>query len=171
MGRPNIILTGFMGCGKTTVGKLLARHLHYLFVDTDQLIEERVGISVQQIFQTRGESAFRRLELEIAGELGASEGMVIATGGGLMLNPANVQALEANGSVFCLTAPPVVILQRVSKSVQGVRPLLAAPDPLARIVELIRERKKAYDRFTQVDTSGKGPQEVMQNILALLQAG
>lgn len=167
MGRPNIILTGFMGCGKTTVGKLLARHLHYLFVDTDQLIEERVGISVQQIFQTRGETAFRRLEREIAGELGASEGMVIATGGGLMLNPANVRALEATGVVFCLAARPEEILQRVSRG-QGVRPLLDSPDPLARIVELIRERKAAYSRFIQVDTSAKSPREVMQDILSRL---
>lgn len=170
MSRPNIILTGFMGCGKTTVGKLLARHLQYFFVDTDHLIEERCGMSVQQIFATEGEAAFRRLEGEIAHELGAGDGQVIATGGGLMVNPENARTLEANGAVFCLTAPPEVILERVLKSAKGIRPLLATPDPLARIVELIRERETAYARFTQIDTSEKHPSEVMQDILARLQA-
>lgn len=145
----------------------MAGHLHYLFVDTDHLIEKRAGMSVKQIFETQGEAAFRRLETEIAGELGAGEGMVIATGGGLMLNPANVRALEATGAVFCLAARPEEILQRVSRG-QGVRPLLDNPDPLARIFELIRERKAAYSRFTQVDTSGKSPREVMQDILSRL---
>ena len=159
-----------MGCGKTTVGRLLARHLQYSFVDTDHLIEGRCGMSVQQLFATEGEAAFRRLEREVACELGAGEGQVIATGGGLMLNLESGRALEASGAVFCLTAPPEVILQRVSKSAQGVRPLLAAPDPLARIVELVREREKAYARFAQIATAGKHPHEVMQDILARLQA-
>ena len=167
MSRPNIILTGFMGSGKTTVGKLLARHLHYLFVDTDHLVEERAGMSVKQIFETQGEAAFRRLETEIAGELGAGEGMVIATGGGLMLNPTNVRALEATGSVFCLAARPEEILQRVSRA-QGARPLLDTPDPLTRIVELIRDREKGYARFPQIGTSGKSPREVMEDILVRL---
>ena len=170
MRRTNIILTGFMGCGKTTVGKLLARQLRYVFVDTDQLIEERRGMSVQQIFATEGEASFRRLEEAIAHQLGTGEGQVIATGGGLMVNPENARILEANGAIFCLTAPAEVILQRVSKSARGVRPLLAAPDPLSRIVQLIFERQHAYGRFTQIDTSGKRPQEVMLDIMALLQA-
>lgn len=169
MKRTNIILTGFMGCGKTTVGRLLARHLKYSFVDTDQLIEGRCGMSVQQLFATEGEAAFRRLEKEVSRELGAGEGQVIATGGGLMVNPENAQALESNGVVFCLTAPPEMILQRVSKSGQEVRPLLAAPDPLARILELVREREKAYARFTQIATAEKDPHEVIKDILARLQ--
>ena len=169
MSRANIILTGFMGSGKTTVGKLLARYLKYSFIDTDHLIEERCGMSVQQIFKTQGEAAFRRLETEIAGELGAGKGMVVATGGGLMLHPENARALEATGSVFCLTARPEDILQRVTRSAQVVRPLLNSPDPLARIVDLIREREKSYARFTQIGTSGKSPQEVVQDILARLQ--
>lgn len=165
MKRPNIILTGFMGSGKTTVGKLLARQLEYAFVDTDRLIEERAGMRVQEIFTTAGEPTFRRLEVEVAVELGAGEGMVIATGGGLMLHPASVRALEASGAVFCLAARPEEILRRVSRGSQ-VRPLLDTPDPLARIVELINEREKGYSRFTQIGTSGKSPKEVTEDILA-----
>lgn len=170
MSRPNIILTGFMGCGKTTVGKLLARHLKYAFVDTDQLIEERSGMSIPEIFASRGEAAFRALEAEVARELGTGEGMVIATGGRLMLAPGNAETLGARGEVFCLAARPEDILRRVSRKSQAVRPLLDAADPLARIVELTREREAGYARFRQIDTSGKNPQKVMQEILALIQA-
>jgi shikimate kinase len=170
MQRTNIILTGFMGCGKTTVGKLLARQLGYSFVDTDQLIEARSGMSVREIFALQGEPTFRRLETAVAGELGTGEGMVIATGGGLMLNTENARLLSATGRVFCLTARPEVILRRVAKSAPGVRPLLDAPDPLARIVELVRARKASYARFTQVDTSGKNPKQVMREILSRLES-
>ncbi|OGR16353.1 MAG: hypothetical protein A2X81_13175 [Desulfobacterales bacterium GWB2_56_26] len=166
MGRPNIILTGFMGCGKTTVGKLLARQLHYAFVDTDHLIEERSGMSIPEIFRTSGEEAFRSLETTVARELGAGEGMVIATGGRLMLDPDNARALEMSGAVFCLAARPEEILQRVSRSTQVVRPLLDTPDPMARIVELTREREASYARFPQISTSGKSPRAVMNDILA-----
>ena len=169
MGRPNIILTGFMGCGKTTVGKLLARQLHYAFVDTDHLIEQRCGMSVQEIFKHKGEGTFRQMEAEIARELGAGEGMVIATGGKLMLDPLNAQFLGTHGSVFCLAAQPDEILQRVARSAQGQRPLLDTANPLERIVDLIREREEGYARFTQISTSGKKPQQVMQDILAQLQ--
>jgi len=166
MNRPNIILTGFMGCGKTTVGKLLARQLQYEFVDTDHLIEERSGMSIPEIFKSRGEAAFRSLEATVARELGAGEGMVIATGGRLMLDPENARILGMSGSVFCLAARPEEILQRVSRKSQAARPLLNSPDPMARIVELTREREESYARFPQISTSGKSPQEVMQDILA-----
>lgn len=169
MKRPNIILTGFMGCGKTTVGKLLARQLRYVFVDTDHLIEERSGTPIPEIFKTRGEEAFRALEATVARELGAGEGMVIATGGKLMLDPENARILGMSGAVFCLAASPEEILQRVSRNSQAARPLLHAADPMARIVELTRERAEKYARFSQISTSGKSPQEVMGDILARLQ--
>ncbi len=170
MHKPNIILTGFMGCGKTTVGKLLARQLRYAFIDTDHLIEERSGMSIPEIFKTRGEAEFRALEATIARELGAGEGMVIATGGRLMLDPDNARALGMSGAVFCLAAKPEEILRRVTRSTQGTRPLLDAPDPMARIVELTREREEGYARFPQISTSGKKPQEVMREILSRFQA-
>ena len=170
MSRPNIILTGFMGSGKTTVGKLLARKLSYSFVDTDHLIEQRCGMSVQEIFKTKGETVFRQMETAVARDLGAKKGLVIATGGRLMLDPDNAQALGRNGSVFCLAATPDEILARVSKGTQGIRPLLDTPDPLGRIIELVKEREQSYAGFTQVSTSGKSPQEVTREILTLFQA-
>lgn len=165
MRRQNIILTGFMGCGKTTVGKLLARQLAYLFVDTDRLIEERSAMSVAEIFRVQGEAAFRELEATVARDLAAGEGMVIATGGRLMLDPENARILGRSGAVFCLAASPAEILQRVSRNSQA-RPLLDTADPLARIIELLQERAEHYARFPQIDTSGKSPREVAGDILA-----
>ena len=102
----NIIFTGFMGTGKTTVGKLVAEKLGRQFIDTDELIEERQGMSIPEIFKHLGEAAFRTMEADIAQELGKKEGLVISTGGRLMLDPSNVAALSVNGRVFCLVATP-----------------------------------------------------------------
>ena len=100
--RKNIILTGFMGTGKTTVGKLLAQRLGYRFVDTDELIQARQKRSIPEIFTESGEAAFRAMEREIAPELAAQEGLIISTGGGMMLDPANIVALAQKGQIFLL---------------------------------------------------------------------
>ncbi len=170
MSRTNIILTGFMGCGKTTVGGLLARKLDYDFIDTDQLIEERSNMTVQEIFKTKGEKTFRELESALARELGGKEGLVISTGGGLMLNLDNVAALCVNGLVFCLVATPAEILKRIAPDQNNRRPLLETSDPLARIIELIKEREKYYTQFEQIHTSDKTPQEVTEHLFTLFQA-
>ena len=94
--RRNVVLTGFMGTGKTTVGRLLADELGYEFVDTDELIEQRHG-SIADLFATRGEEAFRELERDVAAELARRSGLVVSTGGRMMLDPANVRALSASG--------------------------------------------------------------------------
>lgn len=164
----NIILTGFMGTGKTTVGLLLAKKLHYRFVDTDQLIEQRSGMTVHEVFRTRGEQVFRDMEAETARELGGVEGVVISTGGRLMLDPANAQALAAKGRVFCLVATPEEILRRVSAEKGGKRPLLDTANPLARVVELLEERRGGYAQFTQITTSGRSPQQIVRQILDIL---
>jgi shikimate kinase len=170
MSRTNIILTGFMGCGKTTVGRMLAKALDYDFTDTDQLIEERFGMTVQKIFATRGEKAFRDMESEIARELGGAEGMIVSTGGGMMLNGHNVAALSGNGRVFCLVATPEEIFKRISSDRENNRPLLQTSNPLERISQLIKEREQSYRQFTQISTSGKNPQEITQDLLAIFQA-
>jgi shikimate kinase len=170
MSRTNIILTGFMGCGKTTVGRMLAKELDYDFIDTDQLIEERFGMTVQKIFATRGEKAFRDMESEIARELGGAEGLIVSTGGGMMLNDHNVAALSGNGRVFCLVATPEEIFKRISSDRENNRPLLQTANPLERISELIKEREKSYRQFTQISTSGKNPQEITQDLIAIFQA-
>ena len=170
MSRPNIILTGFMATGKTTVGKRLAEQLGYAFVDTDELISERSGQTVAEIFREKGEAAFRRMESEIAQELGEKEGLVVSTGGRLMLDPANAAALGRRGRVFCLVATPEEILDRISKDKHVKRPLLEAPDPMHRIVELMQQREEGYDCFRQMVTSGKTPDEITRELIGIFQA-
>lgn len=164
----NIVLTGFMGCGKSTVGRILAQRLGFRFVDTDLLIEERCAMTVSEIFAVRGEAAFRSLEEEIAGELGKLSALVIATGGKLMLNPANVRALGAGGEIFCLTASPEEILRRLGGDEGIKRPLLQAEHPRERITALLEERREGYQSFLQINTGGKSPQTVAEEILRLL---
>jgi shikimate kinase len=163
--RTNIILTGFMATGKTTIGKLLAGQLGYDFVDTDHLIEDRCGQTVAEIFQKKGETVFRNLETDIARELGEMEGLVIATGGGMLLNPVNVSALEIQGRIFCLVARPKDIVKRASHDTV-VRPLIQGTNPEERITELMLERDAVYSHFTQVETTGKTPEEVVAVLLS-----
>ena len=170
MPKPNIILTGFMATGKTTVGKQLAEQLGYVFVDTDDLIVERTGQTVAEIFHEKGESEFRRLESEMAQELGTKEGLVVSTGGRLMLDSDNAAALGRRGRVFCLVATPDEIFDRISKDKHVKRPLLEAPNPMHRIVELMQERKEGYGRFRQIVTSGKTPDEITRELIGIFQA-
>ena len=170
MSRPNIILTGFMATGKTTVGKLLAQQLRYEFVDTDNLIVERAGQTVAEIFREKGEAAFRKMESELARELGQKEGLVVSTGGRLVLDPANAAALSQRGQIFCLVATPKEIFDRVSKDKHVKRPLLDSPNPMQRIVELMQQREEDYGRFLQIVTFGKTPDEVTRNIIGIFQA-
>ena len=114
MGKQNVVLTGFMGTGKSTVGRLLAARLDYVFVDTDELIVARDGRSIADIFREDGQAVFRRWESRIAQELAGQSGLVIATGGRLMLDETNAAALAENGRVFCLTAAPETILARLA---------------------------------------------------------
>jgi 3-dehydroquinate synthase len=163
----NIVLTGFMGTGKTTVGRLLAERLGYEFVDTDQVIEERHG-KVAEIFRTRGEDAFRRLERELAAELADRDGLVISTGGRLMLDPQNVANLSRKGRVFCLVATPDEILNRVQGDAASTeRPLLAVSDPRQRIVELLAERGPDYRRFAQLTTDALSTDAVATDLATL----
>lgn len=170
MSRPNVILTGFMATGKTTVGKLLADKLGYEFVDTDELIAQRNAMSIADIFRKKGEAAFRRMESALARELGDKQGLVISTGGRLMLDPANAAALSRQGRVFCLVATPEEIFNRVSKDKHVKRPLLEAADPMQRIMELIQQREADYGRFPQMVTSEKTPDEVTRYLIGIFQA-
>jgi shikimate kinase len=139
---PNIILTGFMGTGKTAVGREVAVRTGRPFVDLDDLIEQRAGKSIPEIFAQDGEPAFRALEAAVCGEMAAPTGLVIATGGGAVVNPANREALAAGGTVICLEADLETILQRVGRG--DDRPMLAGPDRVARIRELLAARAEAY---------------------------
>jgi 3-dehydroquinate synthase len=165
--RHNIVLTGFMGTGKTTVGRLLADDLGFEFVDTDQVIERRHG-PIPDIFATQGEEGFREIERSIAAELATRTGLVISTGGRMMLDPANVRALSANGRVFCLVATPEEVYERVANDPARIeRPLLQVPDPHQRIVELMSERDPEYRRFPQLVTDAMTPEDVARDLQAV----
>jgi shikimate kinase len=163
----NVVLTGFMGTGKTTVGRLLAELLGYEFVDTDEVIERRHG-GIETIFRERGEDAFRTIEREVADELAGRTRLVIATGGRMMLDPAIASTLGAGARVFCLTASPETIAVRVLDG--PVRPLLSGPDARARIIELLAERAAGYARFEQVSTDGRTGADVAHDLAARLGA-
>ena len=166
MAAPNIILTGFMGTGKSTVGRLLAKQLDYRFIDTDTLIEERIGCTIAAYFRDCGEAAFRCRETELAYELSEQSGLVIATGGGFLLREENVALLQKSGTIICLTATPAEILSRVTQD-KTVRPLLQVDDPLDHIARLLDARHAAYAPFPQVATGGKTPQRICAEVLDL----
>ena len=164
----NVVLVGFMGTGKSAVGKLLARQLDRPFIDLDRKIEQKAGRTVQQIFAQDGEPAFRRLEAEAVREAAALKEHVIATGGGVMCDEKNVQALKASGVLICLTASPDVILERTSASSVS-RPLLAGADPKERIETLLKLRAPYYAQSDwTIDTSNRPLQEVVEEILCKL---
>lgn len=160
----NIILTGFMGTGKTTVGRLLAARTGRAFVDTDELIVQRAGKSIADIFAAEGAHHFRQLEREVAAELAPLSSLVIGTGGRLMLDPQNAAALTPDSLVICLQAPPQEILQRLSTD-GARRPLLDVPQPAQRVAELLDERAEAYGQFPQVDTAAKSPTQVVAELI------
>jgi shikimate kinase len=138
----NLALIGFMGAGKTTVGRFAADQLNFDYLDTDEMIQSRTGRSITDIFTHDGEPAFRQLEQRIVEELTARERTIIATGGGLPANPANLASLKTHALVICLWASPEKIWERVRS--QTHRPLLQGPDPQKKIRELLTAREPAY---------------------------
>jgi len=149
----NIVLLGFMGTGKSIIGRRLAVELRFRFADTDYLIEEAAGKRIPEIFSEEGEAHFRALEEEVVRRVAAWEGHVISTGGGVPLNPSNMEALGKTGIFVTLTAQPEVIFRRVKRRA-GERPLLKGPNPLGAINRLLLEREKYYSRSEiRVDTS------------------
>jgi len=165
----NIVLTGFMGTGKSAVGHEVARRLGRPFVDMDEVIVMREGRSIAEIFASSGESYFRRLEAVLCRELAGQRGLVIATGGGTLIPRENREVLERTGRLICLTATADEILRRL----EGVedRPLLAAPDRRARIEVLLAERATAYAAIPhQIDTTGNAVEQVVETVLEILHA-
>jgi len=160
----NVVLTGFMGTGKSAVGRILAEELGWEFVDTDDVIEQRYG-PIADIFAEQGEAAFRGFERELAHELAACRHHVIATGGGFMLDTSGSGALARNSTVYCLTAEPDEIVRRLLSSSKAHRPLLDSPDRRARILELLAERAGAYGAFEQVATDNLSTDQVAVSIL------
>jgi shikimate kinase len=160
----NLALVGFMGTGKSSVGRIVAHQLQFRFVDTDEWIESQLGMSIAEIFSSQGEPAFRDHERRVLEALSREEGMVIATGGGMIVDAANLASLKNHALVVCLWASPETIWERVRN--QTHRPLLQAPDPLARIRDLLAARAPAYHQADVLIHSGfRSPREVALQVL------
>ncbi len=163
----NIILVGFMGSGKTTVGKLLSFRLKKKFIDMDDVIEERAGKAISLIFSEDGEQYFRNMERKLVQELASGLNQVIAAGGGIVLNPDNIADFSRSGRVICLLASEDNILRRVSFS--NTRPLLEKGDKIEGIRKLMEQRRPLYEAIhDRVDTSGLTPEEVVEVIMLML---
>jgi len=162
----NIALIGFMGTGKTGVGKALAKKLGKKFVELDSLIEQKAGKPIPEIFQQDGEIAFRELEIEVTKEVSKNKDLVIACGGGIVLNQINIDRLKRESTIVYLTASPAVILQRVSGK-REERPLLASGNKAVKIRELLRFREPFYKQAADitVDTSKLDIDSVTEQII------
>ncbi len=164
--KANIVLVGFMGTGKTTVGRILAQRRDMEFVDMDCVIEEQAGKPVSQIFADEGEPHFRKIESQLVQQLSRRSGLVIGAGGGVVLDPENIRAFGESGTVVCLTASPETILERVESD--SGRPLLEDGDKKQRIIELLSSRKQLYDAISlRIDTTSMSPEEVVQKLVDL----
>ena len=160
----NVALIGFMGTGKSSVGRIVAEQLRYELVDTDEMIEKRAGKTITEIFQQDGEPAFRALEKQLVAELAARTGIVISAGGGLAANEANLKSLKTHALVVCLWASPEKIFQRVRH--QTHRPLLHDPDPLAKIKTMLAAREPFYRQAdVMVNTELRSVKAVAQQVV------
>lgn len=168
--KTSIALIGFMGTGKTTVGRALADRLGKDFIETDALIEAKAGKSIPEIFADCGEIGFRELEIGVVKEISGRKSVVIACGGGIVLNRINIDRLRQESVIVCLTASPSVVLRRTSSDA-GSRPLLAVADRLEQIRELLRFRRPFYERSADiaVNTSKIGIGTVIQRIIEKLE--
>ncbi len=160
----NVALVGFMGTGKTTVGQLVAGMLRFRFVDTDEMIERLAGRRIAEIFATQGEPAFRACEREVVGRLSVQEQTVIATGGGLICDPANLASLKKHALVICLWGSVESIYKRVAH--QSHRPLLQVENPKERIAQLLAERAPFYRQADVIlSTEFRSAREVATHVV------
>jgi len=164
----NIVLTGFMGTGKTEVGKELSRLLSMRLIDVDYEIEQAEAMSIKDIFLEKGESYFREIEAEIIRKYAEEKKLIIATGGGAVLREENLAALRKNGTIFCLTARPETILDRTSRN--DGRPLLQGDERMEKIRNLLSGRGPLYDQAgIMIDTENKTPLQIAEEIVGIAQ--
>jgi len=167
----NIIFVGPMGAGKTTIGKQLARQLGRTFYDSDRVIEERTGANIPLIFEMEGEEGFRRREKSIIAELTNKQDIVLATGGGAILDPENRDQITRQGFVIYLSAPLDHLFNRTSKDKN--RPLLQTADPRKKLEDILSIRDPLYREVADVviETDGSPARGVVKKILALVTEG
>ena len=167
--RPNLVITGFMGTGKSMVARKVAQELGRPFVDMDAVIEARAGKPILRIFAEDGKPAFRKMEAALCRELSQQDGLVIATGGGALVAPENRARMLKGHTMICLHAEPEDILRRVGDD--DSRPLLEVDDPQAEIERLLAVRADAYAALPwHIDTSGLAIEGVVKRVMALAQA-
>ncbi len=160
----NLVLLGFMGTGKSAIGRRVASLARRPFLEMDAEIEKRAGKSIPQIFATEGEEVFRNLETQLAVEWGKREGAIIACGGGVVLREENLRALSQHGVLVCLTARPEIIAERTGRSRK--RPLLEVEDREGKIRSLLEARAPLYAKIPiQVDTSDITPDTLATQLL------
>ena len=167
--KDNVILTGFMGTGKSSLGKMLAARLGRPFVDIDNKIEDEAQLSIPKIFERFGEAHFRELERAAVRDLTERRGLVIATGGGTVKDTENLRLLKSSGVLICLTTAPEEIFRRTAR--RGERPVLdgGGSERLETIKRLLAERKEFYDRADyQVDTTNWSPIQIIDSICRYL---
>jgi shikimate kinase len=163
----NIVLTGFMGTGKTTIGKALAQMLHMKLVDVDEEIESAQGMTINDIFKTYGEKHFRDIETAMIKKLSQEGNLIISTGGGAVLRDENMQALKEKGTIFCLNASAETILERTGSSQD--RPLLKVENPEKKISELLAYRRPFYEKAGfMIETDGKSPLLIAEEIVEIV---
>lgn len=159
-----IILTGFMGTGKTAIGKAVALQLQWPFQDLDRLIIETSGQSIAELFASSGEAQFRALEKKALHEVLGQSPLVLATGGGAIVDPESRAQMKAAGLLVCLSAPLATLLKRLVGN--RSRPLLQVPDPAAEIQRLIADREPFYKEAHYVlDSSQGNPDECARRIV------
>ena len=160
----NIVLTGFMGTGKTAVGKELSTLLDLKLVDVDTEIEKSEQITINEIFKRLGEPRFREIETEMIKKIASKQNLIISTGGGAVLKQENMDVLRETGVIVCLMATPETILERTSSS--DDRPLLNVENPFAKITELLNFRTPFYEKADiMIDTENKTPLEIAEEIM------
>lgn len=168
--RGNVVLIGFMGTGKTAIGKRLAQALGKQFIDTDQEIERVTGMTIAQIFNRHGEIRFRSEEKLAIKRACSSSNAVIATGGGAVLDKENIATIKGCGRVICLTARPEVIQNRIKR--KDNRPLLQKDKSIGKIKELLSEREACYRKCAEIffDTSDEEHEQVVSRVLNFLRS-
>jgi shikimate kinase len=161
----NIVLIGFMGAGKTTIGRLLAKDLNRKFYDCDNLILQKMEMTIDQIFRLYGEIKFRAVETEILTKLTNLNNIIIATGGGAITRYRNIELIKKNGIVVYLYADLLVIYERIIKD-KNKRPLLGKENTFNEMVKLITTREELYKKVADItiDTSTKTPDETLKEI-------
>ncbi|MCM8831032.1 MAG: shikimate kinase [Candidatus Omnitrophica bacterium] len=163
----NIYLVGFMGTGKTTIGKLLAEKIKKKFVEMDSEIEKKEGKKIVDIFKENGEAYFRRLEKELLKDLSRQTDLVVSCGGGLICDDENLEILKKTGLVINLLASPKTIYERTRFSLD--RPLLNVSNPLDKIKELLRKRMPFYRQaHYSIKTDNITAKEVVEKIVKIL---